>query len=90
MRRSSDATIEAPPSLQPAKKYCDVTGLEVRLLFQSVSLAPRLTFARTKAPYVDPRSMLRYHNAEIYEIIKTFQPAVIQTYLAVRGRGLLL
>lgn len=24
-----DATVEAPPSLVPQKKYCDVTGLEV-------------------------------------------------------------
>ncbi|KAM0752411.1 hypothetical protein T439DRAFT_324494 [Meredithblackwellia eburnea MCA 4105] len=64
------SSVEAPPSLQPAKKYCDVTGLE--------------------APYVDPRSTLRYHNAEIYEVLKTFQPAVIQSYLAVRGSGVVL
>ncbi|KAL8276191.1 hypothetical protein RQP46_011403 [Phenoliferia psychrophenolica] len=64
------ASVEAPPSLIPSKKYCDVTGLE--------------------APYVDPRSTLRYHNAEIYEVIKTFQPAVIQTYLSVRGSGVVL
>ena len=47
-----DFSVEAPPSILPAKKYCDVTGLE--------------------APYTDPKSMLRYHNAEIYELIRTF------------------
>lgn len=26
---SLDSTLEAPPSLIPAKKYCDVTGLDV-------------------------------------------------------------
>lgn len=26
-----DATVEAPPSLLPQKRYCDVTGLEVRI-----------------------------------------------------------
>ncbi|ORY81749.1 hypothetical protein BCR35DRAFT_265619, partial [Leucosporidium creatinivorum] len=63
-------TVEAPPSVVPQKKWCDVTGLE--------------------APYTDPKSTLRYHNAEVYEVLKTFQPAVIQTYLAVRGQGVVL
>ncbi|GAA5988243.1 hypothetical protein JCM11641_002098 [Rhodosporidiobolus odoratus] len=66
----SYASVEAPPSLLPQKRYCDVTGLEAR--------------------YVDPKSTLRYHNPEIYEILKTFQPAVIQAYLAVRGMGVVL
>ncbi|KAA1091666.1 chromatin-remodeling complex subunit ies6 [Puccinia graminis f. sp. tritici] len=44
--------IEAPPSVIPPKKYCDITGLE--------------------APYIDPKSRLRYHNAEVYELIRTF------------------
>lgn len=38
-----------------------------------------------QAPYVDPKSTLRFHNAEIYELIKTFSPGVIQSYLAIRG-----
>ena len=42
--RVSDHEYDAPPSLKPAKKYCDVTGLE--------------------APYTDPKSRLRYHNAD--------------------------
>ncbi|GAA5915086.1 hypothetical protein JCM5296_000263 [Sporobolomyces johnsonii] len=66
----SYASVEAPPSLMPQKKYCDVTGLE--------------------AKYVDPKSTLRYHNPEVYEVIKSFQPAVIQAYLAVRGQGVVL
>jgi len=63
-------TVEAPPSLLPAKKYCDVTGLE--------------------AKYTDPKSTLRFHNPEVYEVIKTFQPAVIQAYLGLRGQGVVL
>ncbi|GAA5939008.1 Ies6p [Sporobolomyces koalae] len=66
----SYTSVEAPPSLMPPKKYCDVTGLE--------------------AKYVDPKSTLRYHNPEIYELVKTFQPAVIQAYLGVRGQGVVL
>ena len=43
-----------------------------------------------QAKYVDPKSTLRYHNPEIYEVVKGFQPAVIQAYLAVRGQGVVL
>ncbi|GAA6053820.1 hypothetical protein JCM3770_003052 [Rhodotorula araucariae] len=66
----SYASVEAPPSLMPPKRYCDVTGLD--------------------AKYTDPKSMLRYHNPEVYDVLRTFQPAVIQAYLAVRGQGVVL
>ncbi|GAA5874317.1 hypothetical protein JCM8547_007561 [Rhodosporidiobolus lusitaniae] len=66
----SYASVEAPPSLLPQKRYCDVTGLE--------------------AKYLDPKSTLRYYNPEVYEVLRGFQPAVIQAYLAVRGMGVVL
>ncbi|GAA6008688.1 Ies6p [Rhodotorula paludigena] len=66
----SYSSVEAPPSLMPQKRYCDITGLE--------------------AKYTDPKSTLRYHNPEVYDILRTFQPAVIQAYLAVRGQGVVL
>ncbi|CDR88904.1 uncharacterized protein SPSC_05736 [Sporisorium scitamineum] len=61
------SSVEAPPSLRPAKKYCDVTGLI--------------------APYTDPKSGLRYHSVEVYEIIKQFGPGVDNAYLSLRGDG---
>ncbi|CAD6929037.1 unnamed protein product [Tilletia controversa] len=36
-------------------------------------------------PYTDPKSRLRYHNAEIYTAIRRFGPGVDQQYLALRG-----
>lgn len=63
-------SIEAPPSIKPIKKYCDVTGLI--------------------APYTDPRSHLRYHNPEIYALIKQFGPSTEQGYLSIRGSGAVL
>ena len=65
-----DFSIEAPPSVRPAKHYCDVTGLE--------------------APYRDPKSQLRYHNAEIYSLVRTFGPSAHQAYLSVRGSAAVL
>ncbi|KAI7956435.1 hypothetical protein MJO28_003530 [Puccinia striiformis f. sp. tritici] len=62
--------IEAPPSVIPPKKYCDITGLE--------------------APYVDPKTRLRYHNAEVYELIRTFGPGLDQSYLSLRGAHITL
>ena len=29
MNNITDTSIEAPPSLKPPKKYCDITGFEV-------------------------------------------------------------
>ncbi|BGP16196.1 chromatin-remodeling complex subunit ies6 [Rhodosporidiobolus nylandii] len=43
-----------------------------------------------EAKYSDPKSTLRYHNPEVYEVLRGFQPAVIQAYLAVRGMGVVL
>lgn len=64
------SSIEAPPSLRPRKKFCDITGLI--------------------APYTDPKTGLRYHSVEIYEIIKTFGPGVDQSYLTLRGDNSLI
>ncbi|KAN0064948.1 chromatin-remodeling complex subunit ies6 [Thecaphora frezii] len=58
------ATVEAPPTLRPIKKYCDVTGL--------------------LAPYTDPKTRLRYHSVQVYEIIKHFGPGTDNAYLALR------
>ncbi|WFD19257.1 chromatin-remodeling complex subunit ies6 [Malassezia caprae] len=45
-------SVQAPPSLLPAKKYCDITGLV--------------------GNYTDPKTRLRYHSVEVYDIIKGF------------------
>lgn len=70
-----DANVQAPPSLLPSKKYCDITGLIVRA---NILLT-------LQAPYTDPKTRLRYHSAEVYDIIKGFVPGVDNTYLALRG-----
>jgi len=55
--------IDAPPSLLPQKKYCDITGLEGK--------------------YTDPKTKLRYHNAEVYAVIQTL-PASIDQQVSLR------
>ena len=62
--------IEAPPSLQPQGKYCDITGLP--------------------AKYTDPRTGLRYHDAEIYAIVKTMSVDAAQAYLQLRNSQIVL
>jgi INO80 complex subunit C len=59
------SSVEAPPSIIPQRRYCDITGLE--------------------APYTEPTSRLRYHDKNIYEIVKSLNPAAQQAYLALRG-----
>jgi hypothetical protein len=62
-----DTSIEAPPSFLPQRKYCDITGLEVRpgsvMCTTSVDLP-------AQAPYTDPQSGLRYHDKSVYEVIR--------------------
>ncbi|OJD39933.1 chromatin-remodeling complex subunit ies6 [Diplodia corticola] len=57
--------IEAPPSLQVKRKYCDITGLP--------------------AAYTDPKTRLRYHNAEIFGNIRLMGQSTTEGYLAARG-----
>ncbi|KAL3228513.1 Chromatin-remodeling complex subunit IES6 [Nakaseomyces bracarensis] len=64
-------SVEAPPSLRPARKYCDVTGL--------------------RANYTSPTNNLRYHSAEIYQLVVKPMPAgVDQEYLKLRGANFVL
>lgn len=64
-----DASIEAPPSVLPQRRYCDITGLEV-----NISLALAICVAANpccvQGPYTDPATGLRYHDKSIYELIK--------------------
>lgn len=62
--------IEAPPSMYPAKKYCDITGFEAR--------------------YTDPRTKLRYANAEVFKRIRFLPDDYIQGYLALRNAAIVL
>jgi hypothetical protein len=50
----SDASVEAPPSILPQKKYCDVTGLEVHLSFRR-SLVQQLTFSSLQGQVRGPQ-----------------------------------
>ncbi|BBN00601.1 hypothetical protein Mp_2g00470 [Marchantia polymorpha subsp. ruderalis] len=63
-------SIEAPPSMYPAKKYCDITGFE--------------------APYTDPRTKLRYANADIFKRIRSLPDEFIQGYLALRNAAVII
>ncbi|KNC99282.1 uncharacterized protein SPPG_05536 [Spizellomyces punctatus DAOM BR117] len=38
-----------------------------------------------EAPYTDPKTRLRYHNADVYQFIRSLQPHHIQTYLELRN-----
>ncbi|KAI0233338.1 Co-chaperone, partial [Massospora cicadina] len=38
-----------------------------------------------EAPYLDPKTNLRYHSAEIYQVIKSFSVEIPQDYLGIRN-----
>lgn len=37
------------------------------------------------APYTDPKTRLRYHNGEIFAVLRTLGPGLSESYLAARG-----
>lgn len=63
-------SIDAPPSIKPVKKYCDITGL--------------------KGNYRSPSSGIRYHNAEVYTVVKNMAQGVDQQYLELRNANTVL
>ncbi|CAH8344586.1 unnamed protein product [Eruca vesicaria subsp. sativa] len=67
---SSYISIESPPSTQPCKRICDVTGFE--------------------APYVDPRTNLRYANAQVFKTLRSLSPHQVHHYLSIRNAAPLL
>ena len=62
----TDTSIEALPSLLPPRHYCDITGLDVRVA-RAVSFCDLLNMNR---PRTDPRTGLRYHDKNVYDLIK--------------------
>jgi INO80 complex subunit C len=62
-----DTTIEASPSVLPQRKYCDITGLEVRL---HIFIREHAVEDCLQAPYTDPATGLRYHDKSVYEHIR--------------------
>lgn len=79
---STDSSIEAPPSVLPPRKYCDITGLEVRLKW--IDDLSYLTISQ--GPYTDPATGLRYHDKSIYELIKGLVRAVCNMRILIAQR----
>ncbi|KAL9035628.1 MAG: hypothetical protein Q9180_004761 [Flavoplaca navasiana] len=42
------------------------------------------------APYTDPKSRLRYHNAEIFQVVRSLPQGVAEKYLEARGAHVVL
>ncbi|CAH2075810.1 unnamed protein product [Thlaspi arvense] len=62
--------IESPPSTQPCKRICDITGYE--------------------APYVDPRTNLRYANSQVFKAVRSLSAEQVQQYLSIRNAAVVL
>jgi INO80 complex subunit C len=64
-----DLSIEAPPSVLPQRRYCDITGLEVRETSESRFIVFMMKLVQ--ASYTDPITGLRFHDKSIYELVKS-------------------
>jgi len=67
-------------SSAPAATYTNIEG--------APSLAPQKRYCDITglpAPYNDPKTRLRYHNKEVFGVIRGFQQGVAEQYLEARG-----
>lgn len=73
------------------------TGSTPSVTYTNIESAPSL--AHTKrycdvtglpAPYLDPKSRLRYHNKEVFSFIRTMSQATPEAYLEARGAHTIL
>ncbi|KAL1190196.1 Protein EIN6 ENHANCER [Cardamine amara subsp. amara] len=64
------SNIESPPSTQPCKRICDITGYE--------------------APYVDPRTNLRYANTHVFKTVRSLSADQVHQYLSIRNAAVVL
>ncbi|RKF62622.1 putative chromatin-remodeling complex subunit ies6 [Erysiphe neolycopersici] len=67
------------------------------LTYSSIESAPSLAHSKhycditgLPAPYTDPKTRLRYHNSEVFGIIRTLGPGVAEQYLEARGAHTIL
>lgn len=42
------------------------------------------------APYTDPKTRLRYHNKEVFDVIRTLPQGMVENYLELRGAHVVL
>ncbi|KAI6247937.1 Chromatin-remodeling complex subunit ies6 [Erysiphe necator] len=65
--------------------------------YSSIESAPSLAHSKhycditgLPAPYKDPKTRLRYHNSEVFGIIRSLGPGVAEQYLEARGAHTIL
>ena len=82
-----EKSLQAPLSSGPVATYTNIES------------APSLNPARQKrycditglpAPYTDPKSRLRYHNKEIFEVVRGLTQGVAEKHLEARGAHVVL
>ena len=87
--------IAAPRSMYPPKKYCDLTGFEVRKLASRTASSGQVRQASRdspagpksvvlQAPYMDPKTKLQYANASLFPVVRSLPRDVVHSCLAVR------
>ncbi|KAF4349984.1 hypothetical protein F8388_017562 [Cannabis sativa] len=59
-------------------------------IMSTLSLLPLCILAKKFAPYSDPRTNLRYANAEVFKLIRSLPNEYVQRYLAQRNAAVVL
>jgi INO80 complex subunit C len=73
---------QAATSKGPSVTY---TGIECAPSFHPSSRRRYCDITGLPASYTDPKTRLRYHNGEIFGVLRTLGPGAAENYLAARG-----
>lgn len=73
------------------------SGFAHGLTYSNIESAPSLAHSKhycditgLPAPYTDPKTRLRYHNKEVFGVIRSLGPGVAEQYLEARGAHTIL
>ncbi|UZJ51456.1 hypothetical protein CBS101457_000776 [Exobasidium rhododendri] len=92
----SYSSVEAPPSLRPRKKFCDITGLLVSMcgsernglgiIVHLAAATPGTLYRSQIAPALSQRRDLQHHQ-DFYRCNSQKGPGIDQAYLNLRGES---
>lgn len=82
-----ERNMQAAMSAGPVATY---TNIESAPSLHPAHQKPYCDITGLPAPYTDPKTRLRYHNKEVFEVVRSLPQGVAEKYLEARGAHVIL
>lgn len=88
---AKDEKKQAPPPLpQPSAFKYTYVNIESAPSLKASGQRHYCDITGLPAPYTDPKTRLRYHDREVFGVVRTLGPGVAESYLEARGAHFVL